>query len=90
MSSCLDKACQDLKQYFCNLIPCSLCKSPSEEDERAAEVDQKKKRSIENRFRKIWPKPIDITVGLLKAEGHYITHLAYGLSIFLVKKADDK
>ena len=42
MSSCLDKACQDLKQYFCNLIPCSLCKSPSEEDERAAEEDQKK------------------------------------------------
>ena len=35
----------------------------------------------------MWPKPGDITVGICKAEGHYILHLAYAITIFMVKKA---
>ena len=68
-------------------MPCNLCRSDDQNENERAEA-QRQSNEIDQKFRSMWPKPIDITVGLLKAEGHYVTHIAYGLTILLVKKAE--
>ena len=91
MATCLEAALKDLKEYiisYKSYLPCNLCsKEQSDEDRAEAKKIKEEDAKYEQQFRAMWPHPVDLTVGLLKAEGHYITHLAYGLCIIFVKKA---